>query len=406
MPSSPGGTKRARASFDPLAISAMVVTVVAFSATAPLTAAGSAPPLAMAFWRNALGIATLGPLLLLVLRRREVARVARGERGVLRREQWRPLARGFLAATSLALHFATFMTSTRMTTVAMSTALVATQPVWQALIAAGQGVPVARRTWAGLLLAVVGAAVAAGPDVQAGGPALKGDALALAGAMALAGYTALSQRARADVSTPFYSAFTSLVCGVELLAVCLLADIPLTGFDRTTHLSLLGLLLLPQLLGLGSMNFALGRASATTMSVFLLLETPLAALAAWLFMAQGIEAWAVPGLVLIIVGVMVVVTSDGAEPAETGQERHRGEVPLPPPPPPVPAVAPAPVPVPAPAVMTAGPQPRQQPAPHQLRDDPRVEWAAPRRGRNPAVPVTPHGTGAFDTLTLFRIPRE
>ncbi len=165
MSSSSGDAKRSRPVFDPLAVAAMTVTVVSFAATAPLTAAASAPALAMAFWRNALGFVTLVPLLLLVLRRREVARVARGERGVLRREQWRPLTRGFLAATSLALHFATFMTSTRMTTVAMSTALVATQPVWQAFIAAGQGVPVARRTWAGLLLAVVGAALAAGPDV-------------------------------------------------------------------------------------------------------------------------------------------------------------------------------------------------------------------------------------------------
>lgn len=74
----------------------------------------------MAFWRNALGFATLG-LFLLMLRRREAVRVARGERGLLRREQWRPLVFGFLAATSLVLHFAAFMTSTRMTTVAAAT---------------------------------------------------------------------------------------------------------------------------------------------------------------------------------------------------------------------------------------------------------------------------------------------
>ncbi|MET8952022.1 EamA family transporter [Streptomyces sp. NPDC004533] len=123
---------------DPLSMAAMAVTVVSVSATAPLTAAASASPLAMAFWRNCLGFAALGPLLL-ILRRREVVRVARGERGILRREQWRPLVFGFLAATALALHFAAFMTSTRLTSVAMSTALVATQPVWQTLIAAGQG---------------------------------------------------------------------------------------------------------------------------------------------------------------------------------------------------------------------------------------------------------------------------
>src|SRR5690606_33228952 len=219
-----------RKRFDPLTVAALAVAVVSISTTAPLTAAASASPLAMAFWRTALGFATLGPFLL-ILRRRGGVRVARGERDLVRREQWRPLAYGFLAATALALHFAAFMTSTRMTTVAMSTALVATQPVWQALIAAAQGVRASRITWAGLILAVVGAAAAAGLDVKSGGPALTGDLLALGGAVAQAGYTALSQKARADVSTPLYSTFSALVCGLELFVICWIADIPLTGFD-------------------------------------------------------------------------------------------------------------------------------------------------------------------------------
>ncbi|MEU1628503.1 DMT family transporter [Streptomyces sp. NPDC020096] len=307
---------------DPLCVAAMVVTVVSISATAPLTASASAAPLAMAFWRNALGFATLGPFLL-VLRRGEFARVVRGERGILRREQWRPMVFGFLAATSLSLHFAAFMTSTRLTSVAMSTALVATQPVWQALVAAAQGVRTSRRTWAGLAVSVVGAAAAGGLDIRSGGTALLGDLLALAGAVAQAGYTALSQKARTDVSTPLYSTVSSLVCAVELLAVCLLTHTPLTDFDQSTRLSLLGLLILPQLLGLGSLNFALGRISATTMSVVLLLETPVAALVAWWLLGQDIDLATVPGLLLIIVGVTVVVTGGSGEPATVRSGRHR-----------------------------------------------------------------------------------
>nr|WSZ98243.1 DMT family transporter [Streptomyces sp. NBC_00857] len=393
---------------DPLTVAAMAVAVVAISTTAPLTAAASASPLAMAFWRNALGFVTLGPFLLM-LRRREVVRVARGERGLLRREQWRPLAYGFLAATSLALHFAAFMTSTRMTTVAMSTALVATQPVWQALIAAGQGVRVSRRTWTGLTLAVVGAAVAAGLDIQSGGTALMGDLLALAGAVAQAGYTALSQKARTDISTPMYSTVTSLVCGLELLAVCWLADIPLTGFDTSTHLSLLGLLILPQLLGLGSMNFALGRASATTMSVLLLLETPVAALAAWWLMGQGVEPASIPGLLLIIVGVTVVVTSGGGEQTAPQQGKHRNGTP------PYPDHTPCTPQLPSttggfttgerelttphPAFMAAWPtSPEPRPSGHHADRDPRVEWAGLSRDENPTITLTYHGAGAFDTM--------
>ncbi|WP_326807916.1 DMT family transporter [Streptomyces sp. NBC_01775] len=397
---------------DPLSMAAMAVTVVSFSATAPLTAYASASPLAMAFWRNFLGFATLGPLLLL-LRRREVVRVARGERGLLRREQWRPLVFGFLAATALACHFAAFMTSTRLTSVAMSTALVATQPVWQALIARTQGARMSRRTRAGLTLSVVGAAAAGGLDIRSGGTALLGDLLALLGALAQAGYTALSEKARTDVSTPLYSTVTSLICGLELLAVCWLADIPLTGFDSSTQLSLLGLLILPQLLGLGSMNFALGRTSATTMSVLLLLETPVAALAAWWFMGQGIEPATVPGLLLITVGVTVVVTSGGVEQA-TAQQGRDGSTGIPPYPAYAPYTPQAPPPRPhqhpRPPQSQSQSQSQSQPPEQHLtfpdsgKRDPRVDWARHAGTETPTVTLTHHGAGAFDTLFL-RMPR-
>jgi drug/metabolite transporter (DMT)-like permease len=372
---------------DPLSIAAMAVTVLSISATAPLTAAASASPLAMAFWRNCLGFAVLGPFLL-ILRRREVVRVARGERGILRREQWRPLVFGFLAATSLALHFAAFMTSTRLTSVAMSTALVATQPVWQALIAAGQGVSTSRRTWTGLALSVVGAAAAGGLDIKSGGTALLGDLLAVVGAIAQAGYTALSERSRADVSTPLYSTVTSLVCGLELLAVCLVAHVPLTGFDRTTQLSLLGLLILPQILGLGSLNFALGRTSATTMSVLLLLETPVAALTAWWLLGQHIKAATMPGLLLIIVGVTVVVTSGSGEQAVAQQGKNRKAIP--------------PYPAYAPYTPQLPPAPERLPLWHGAKRDPRLDWASYTRDESPTVRLTYHGAGAFDTVSLRR----
>ncbi|WP_442814467.1 hypothetical protein [Streptomyces sp. NBC_01808] len=115
------------------------------------------------------------------------------------------------------------------------------------------------------------------------------------------------------MSTPVYSTFTALVCSLELLALCWLAGIPLSGFDGSTQLSLLGLLILPQLLGLGALNFVLGRAPATTVSVLLLLESPIAALAAWSLMSQSVEPATAPWLLLIIVGVALVVTNGGSE---------------------------------------------------------------------------------------------
>lgn len=197
------------------------------------------------------------------------------------------------------------------------------------------------------------------------------------------------------MSTPLYSTFTSLVCGVELLAVCRLAHIPLTGFDRSTHLSLLGLLVLPQILGLGSLNFALGRTSATTMSVLLLLETPVAALAAWWFMGQGIKPATIPELLLIIVGVTVVVTSGSAAQttAEQGKRRSTGIAEIPP------------YPSYAPYKRQPLPVRQRRPFPDPAGRDPRLNWARHTGDDSPTVPLalpTYHGAGAFDTLFLRR----
>ncbi|MET7686363.1 DMT family transporter [Streptomyces sp. NPDC005423] len=298
-----------RTKLDAVSIVAVLVTVAAFSATAPLTAYASGSVFVLALGRNALGLITLGPVVLLI-RRREFIKVFRGERFLVRREQRRAVLLGSLAGTALATHFATFMSSTRMTSVAMATALVATQPVWQALIATMLGGRLPRATRAGLAISVAGAVIASGMDLGAGSKAVLGDLLALAGAVALAGYTALSEQARPDVSTSVYSVLCSFICTVELLILCLVSGTPMFALTGNTLIALLGLLILPQLLGLFSLNFALGRAPATAVSVMLLLEAPVAAIVAWLWLGQTPDGSTWPGLFMIMLGVVVVVVAD------------------------------------------------------------------------------------------------
>jgi drug/metabolite transporter (DMT)-like permease len=297
---------------DPSYAIAMAVAICAISMTAPLTAFATAPALALAFWRTGIGSVINGGIVA-VLRRGELHRVYRGERQVVRREQYRGMGLGVLASLCLALHFATFMSAAKLTSVAMATALVATQPIWQALISVAMGQRLPQRVWIGLAMSVLGVAVASGIDIQAGGKVLLGDLLALLGAISQAGYTALSERARKDLSTPLYSAVSSAVCALGLLVACLVIGVPLMNFDQATALALLGLILLPQLLGLASLNFALGRGAATPTSVLLLLEVPVATLVAWLWMGQAPALSALPGLLLIIVGAAVVVSSSTTE---------------------------------------------------------------------------------------------
>ncbi|MBY8871625.1 DMT family transporter [Micromonospora sp. PLK6-60] len=288
-----------RPPLDPLTGAAVALAVVAVSSSGPLIAFAAAPALAIAFWRNALAVAVLGPFSLLG-RRAEFRRLTVGAG---RREGWFCV----LSGVALAAHFATWMPAVQLTSVATATALVATQPVWQGLIARGQGRRLPAVVWAGIAVAVVGAALATGADVTVSGRAVAGDLLAVAGGMFAAVYTAFGERARGSLSTTTYTTVCYGVCGAVLLVVCLVAGLPLTGYDGGTWLAILGLVAGAQLLGHSMFNYALHRISATTVSVLILLEVPGAALIAWWWLGQAPRPQALPGLALLLVGVAVVV---------------------------------------------------------------------------------------------------
>src|SRR5690349_9710769 len=150
---------------------ALVVAVVAVSSSAPLIAFAAAPALAIAFWRNGLAAVALTPVTY-GPRRAEIL-------GISRREAMFCV----LAGIALAAHFATWMPSVQLGSVATATALVATQPVWQALIATVQGRRPSTAGWLGIGLAVGGAAWATGADVGVSGQAVLADVLALLGAI-------------------------------------------------------------------------------------------------------------------------------------------------------------------------------------------------------------------------------
>jgi len=272
---------------------ALVLAVLAVSSSAPLIAFASAPALAVAFWRNGLATVVLTPISL------------GPRRGELRPRSALWLC--VLAGVALAAHFATWMPSVQLGSVATATALVATQPVWQGLIAAAQGRRPSATGWLGISLAVAGTAWATGVDVSVSGRAVFADVLALLGAIAVAAYTALGERARAELSTTTYTWICYGTCAIVLLAVCLIGHVRLGGYDRDTWLAILAIVAGAQLLGHSMFNYALHRAAATTVSVLALLEVPGATLIAWLWLGQEPRVAALPGLVVVLIGVVVVV---------------------------------------------------------------------------------------------------
>jgi drug/metabolite transporter (DMT)-like permease len=275
------------------------VAVLAVSTSAPLIRGADAPSLAIAFWRTALALPVVGGLALLA--GRDQLR-ALGDPAVRRR------AMG--AGALLAAHFATWVPSVSFTSVASSTALVATQPVWAALIARHRGEQVPRRAWTGIAVAMAGAVALSGVDLSISPRALFGDLLALVGGMLAAAYVTVGADARRVLSTGTYTLVCYAVASASLLGVCLAGGQALGGYDGSTWLVLLGLTLGPQLLGHTLINRVLGTTSPTLVSVAILFEIVGAAILAWAFFDEVPPLSALPAGILIATGVVLVVRSD------------------------------------------------------------------------------------------------
>jgi drug/metabolite transporter (DMT)-like permease len=166
-----------------------------------------------------------------------------------------------------------------------------------------------RRAWFGIAVAVVGAALVTGVDVNVSARALTGDLLALVGGMFAAAYTVAGGEVRRSVSTATYTTICYLTTAVVLLAVCVIGREQLAGYSGNAWLKLVAVTLGAQFLGHSLFNRVLRTTSPTIVSMSILFETPGATLIAAIWLHQHPHAAAVPGLLLIIAGVGAVISA-------------------------------------------------------------------------------------------------
>lgn len=288
-----GGGPAAPADFALLA-----VAIAGVSMSAPLIAATAAPALAIAFWRNALAVGVLGPVALC------------RHRAELRRMGRRAVGLSALSGVLLALHFGLWLPSLGMTSVATSTALVTTTPVWTTLILRVRGLRPPGAVWAGTALAFLGVLLLTGIDLSTGTRALTGDAFALGAGLAGACYVLLGAEVRTAASTTAYTFVCYGTTAVVLLAVCLVSGSPLGGWSGTTWLKIAALTAVAQFLGHSLLNRVVRGLGPSTTSTATLLESPGAALVAAVWLGQTPPAAAYPALAVVLAGLALVVLAD------------------------------------------------------------------------------------------------
>ncbi|MGD1937770.1 MAG: DMT family transporter [Cyanophyceae cyanobacterium] len=210
------------------------------------------------------------------------------------------------AGLCLALHFSTWITSLAYTSIAASTVLVTTNPIWIALATwVLFGDRPNRPMISGIGVALMGSAIVSwSPQINAGNQPWLGNFLALAGAWTFSAYFLLGRTAqRRGVAPSTYAIITSATAAIALAPFPLLTGERYGGHSPWVYLCILLSALIPQLIGHGSLNWAMTQLPPITTSLVILLE-PIGAsvLAYWIFGEQ--PGWTVVlGAIAIIGGI-------------------------------------------------------------------------------------------------------
>ena len=231
-----------------------------------------------------------------------------------------------LGSFGLALHFITWISSLRFTSVLSSVVFVNTSPLWVAILS-----PIllketiSRGTKTGLGLALLGTVLVAisgavqfaegqvvwlGFQSNAGSLPWLGNFLAMAGAWSATVFLLVGRKLRSSLSLMPYTFLLYGMAAVIMLGIVLVARQPVGGFSKLTYLWLICIALIPQLIGHSLANWALKYTTAAFVSVLLLGEPVGASLLALVFLGE------MPGLVegigaaVILAGIYVVTRAE------------------------------------------------------------------------------------------------
>lgn len=280
----------------------LFVGVLSLSASAILIRlASEGPALAIASWRTGIAVVLLAPF---ALRRvpSELRRLARGD--------WALVTS---AGVLLGLHFVTWIESLYHTTVASSTVLVTTSPIFIAVLGyfflrerlAPRVVLAIAIAIAGSLLIALGDA--AGENLGRGSNPLLGNSLALSAALLVSVYLLIGRVLRQRVSWLGYVFPLYVVASTTIVAVTVLSGVPLTGYSIGFYALCASMAVFPQIIGHGSFNYALKYFPAAILGLLTLVEPVIASIAAFVLFGEVPYWMAFLGMVLVLSGVALAI---------------------------------------------------------------------------------------------------
>lgn len=267
-------------------------------------ALGGAQPLAVAASRLAIAAVILFAIAFFRRRHAEAQRPTRREGALL---GWAGLA--------LAIHFAAWIWSLEYTTVAISTLLVTSTPIWTALYDAFfRNRRLSRASVAAFVVGGIGLLLVVGLDrTQAPHPGHEwvGIALALLGSVAIGAYLILVREVRDRLDTRTIVTRTYGWAAMALVLAALVARQPPPAIGATAAWGgILAMALISQLLGHTAINAALRWFTPSAISFATLLEPVFAAALALVIFAEPIPPLAILGGILLLAAIAVVLRDE------------------------------------------------------------------------------------------------
>jgi drug/metabolite transporter (DMT)-like permease len=216
-----------------------------------------------------------------------------------------------ISGSMLSLHFATFIFAVKQTTVANATFLVNTSPI---MLAAMAPLAIRERTSSREVFAVFVATGGILLVAHAGNGFSEfgfGDISAVLAAFFVAVYSLIGRYLRtSDVDTVCYTSYVYATAAiVSFVMVEFSPTQTFRPYDTQTLLAILGLGVVPTLLGHTLYNHALGSVKTVTANLFPLMEPVLASLLAVVLFAEVPATVQIAGYFLILVAVAIVASS-------------------------------------------------------------------------------------------------
>jgi len=223
--------------------------------------------------------------------------------------RWLSLAAGALSGLNIVLMVA----SLQHISVIINQSLVATIPVWVALLEMFVlKVRHSRAVWLGILASLLGGvlmalATASAPAISSGGDPTLGVVLALLSSLSGSVYVIIGRKVRGNVGFSSYSWHVYGAGAVVTLLILAFNRVPLLGYDLQAYLWVLLLALLSQIIGHGTLNYVVKYISATSLTMTAQAIPVLGALWAFLLFSEVPTLLQAIGSGILLLGITAVL---------------------------------------------------------------------------------------------------